>query len=87
MSSEESVYRLAIAKSESADPGQRLIGWNAQWLMGGNLVICSTCFAHQPFEDAGRSFVHICGCIAADGKRFPWCELAEILSELPPLLN
>ncbi|MEA9979451.1 MULTISPECIES: hypothetical protein [unclassified Pseudomonas] len=87
MSDAERAYWLASAMSDSTDLGERLIGWNGRWLMMGNLVVCYTCLASQPASLAGLSFTHLPGCIASGDKLYPWRELAEILSELPPTLN
>ncbi|MDY7558970.1 hypothetical protein QN366_23200 [Pseudomonas sp. CCC3.2] len=85
MSSSEHAYWLASAMSDSTDLGDRLIGWNGRWLMMGNLVVCYTCLASQPASHAGRQFEHQSGCVAEDSYPYPWRELAEILSHLPPM--
>ncbi|MGV8865015.1 MAG: hypothetical protein ACOH2T_28175 [Pseudomonas sp.] len=87
MSDAEDVYRVATAMSASHDLGERLIGWSGRWSIMGNLAVCHTCLASQSADQAWKPFTHMDGCIAISGKLYPWRELAEILGNLPPMLN
>lgn len=81
------IRRLTVSLSDNVDIGARLVDWNSRWSMMGDFVVCDLCIVSWSVDEAAKPFVHLPACSAVAGGLYPWRELADILSGLPPTLN
>lgn len=87
MSDRKDIRRTTVSTSVGDDVGARLIEWNSRWSMMGDFVVCDICLASWSVDEAAKPFVHLPACSSIAGGLYPWRELADILTGLPPTLN
>ncbi|MBK3447567.1 hypothetical protein [Pseudomonas haemolytica] len=64
---------------------ETLNDWSTKWVLDANALYCAGCSAGQPVRSADEVFRHGAGCPqACDLTKYPWRELAQMLTNLPP---
>ncbi|RAU42187.1 MULTISPECIES: hypothetical protein [unclassified Pseudomonas] len=57
-------------------------GWNRDWIIHGHKLVCRACGAGQCPTLNEQPFRHTDACrISAQGVRYPWKELNDILKD------
>lgn len=61
-----------------------LEAWGQRWELLGHTVRCQHCHAMQRAGKAAVPFAHAQGCAnTGDFAQHPWCDLGDLLAQLP----